>query len=285
MIIRPALPYRMPARPGMAGFAGPAPVTAHQVRRAVREPAARIGFLHGLRENVRCWDQVVALLPDDIDAWVFGLPWDGAQGDEWALEREPGVWVQRALRLVPDELTVLVAHSFGANVLLDYLDTVGVRDQRGLVLLAPFYRATREVFDWPTITYYLNDFHLFLAGGITVRRTRPLAPDVLQGMSEKVRDRIGAYGWLRFFELFSRTPMLDLAAPMLDLAALTLPCVIVGGERDIASFPADCLALAAAMPNATAEILPGCGHHLLIEDPERVTVLIRELVERRGAAA
>ena len=146
------------------------------------------------------------------------------------------------------------------------------------MLLAPFYRPTREAFDWPTITYYLNDFHLFLAGGIAVRRTRPLDPDVLQGMSEKVRDRIGAYGWLRFFELFSRTPSLN-------LAALTLPCVVAGGERDIASFPAECLALAAALPNATAEILPRCGHHLMIEDPERVTALIRELVERRCVAA
>jgi len=256
-------------------------VSAHQVRRAVREPTTRIAFLHGLRENIQCWDRVVALLPDDVDAWVLGLPWDGAHGDEWALERAPGVWVERALALLPARSaapTLLVAHSFGANVLLDHLDTGRVPDRLGLVRLAPFFRPTREAFDWPLITYYLNDFHLFLAGGITARRTRPLDPELLTGMSEKVRDRIGPYGWLRFFELFSRTPLLD-------LARLTVPCVVAGGEHDNASFPADCLALAAALPDARAEILPGCGHHLMLEAPRRVAELIRQLKERRCAAA
>lgn len=257
---------------------GPDWVSAQQVRRAAGEPAMRIGFLHGLRENVRCWDRVVPLLPDDADAWAFGLPWDGAHGDEWALEREPGLWIERALALVPDRLTILVAHSFGANVLLDHLDAVGVPDGVRLVLLAPFYRATRAAFDWRLIGYYLNDFNQFLASGITARRTRPLDPDVLQGMSEKVRDRIGVYGWLRFFELFSRTPTLD-------LGAIGVPCAVAGGELDIASYPADCRAIAAALPQATVEIRPGCGHHLMVEDPAGVAALIQDLARRQPAAA
>jgi pimeloyl-ACP methyl ester carboxylesterase len=258
-------------------------ITAEHARRAVREPATRMVFFHGLTENPRCWDRVVPLLPDDVDAWVLGLPWDGAHGQEWALERDTGVWVQRALALLPARPpgpTVLVAHSFGANVLLDHLLAADpVPDRLKLVLLAPFFRATREHFDWPLISYYLNDFHLFLAGGIAARRqARPLDPELLTGMSEKVRDRIGPYGWLRFFELFSRTPLLD-------LDALTVPCVVAGGEHDNASFPADCRALAAALPDARVEILPGCGHHLMLEAPERVAELIRELKEGRCAAA
>ena len=150
---------------------------------------------------------------------------------------------------------------------------------RAVVLVSPFYRARAEEFDWDTISYYLNDFHLFLAGGIAARRrSRPLDPELLTGMSEKVRDRIGPYGWLRFFELFSRTPLLD-------LDALRVPCVVAGGEHDNASFPADCRALAAALPDARVEILPGCGHHLMLEAPERVAELIRELKEGRCAAA
>jgi pimeloyl-ACP methyl ester carboxylesterase len=267
-----------PARRAAAGLPGPGWVTAEQVRRAPGEPAARIGFVHGLRENARCWQQVVALLPDDVDAWVFELPWDGAHGDDWALEREPGVWIERALQQVPEPFTVLVAHSFGANVLLDHLDAAGVPDGLGLVLLAPFFRPSREAFDWTLISYYINDFHQFLASGITARRTRPIEPDVLLGMSEKVRDRVGVYGWLRFFELFSRTPMLG-------LDAMALPCAIAGGALDIASYPADCIALADALPNATVEIVPDCGHHLMVEAPERVAALIGELAQRRCQAA
>ncbi|HEY0168561.1 MAG TPA: alpha/beta hydrolase [Jatrophihabitans sp.] len=269
---------RRAARLAAAGLSGPGWVTAEQVRKASGEPTMRIGFLHGLRENTRCWERVVALLPEDVDAWVFQLPWDGAHGDDWALERDPGVWIERALQQAPEPFTVLVAHSFGANVLLDYLDANGAPDELGLVLLAPFYRASREAFDWTLISYYLNDFHHFLASGMTARRTRPIDPDVLLGMSEKVRGWVGPYGWLRFFELFSRTPMLD-------LEALTLPCAVVGGELDVASYPADCLALADALPNATVEILPGCGHHLMLDAPQRVAVLIRELAQRRRQAA
>jgi pimeloyl-ACP methyl ester carboxylesterase len=261
-----------------SGRPGPGWVTAEQVRRALGTPALRIAFLHGLQENARCWDQVTAALPDDVDAWVFGLPWDGAHGDAWAMEREPGVWIERALAQLPYRPDVLVAHSFGANALLDHLDATGTPDDLRLVLLAPFFRATRAEFDWRLLSYYLTDFHLFLAGGITSRRARTIDPDVLLGMSLKVRDRVGAYGWLRFMELFTRTPLLD-------LAGLTMPVAVVGGERDIASYPADCTALAAALPDATVEIVEGCGHHLMVEAPERVVRIVRELAERQDRAA
>jgi pimeloyl-ACP methyl ester carboxylesterase len=277
----PGVPARAATRTGALGATttSAALVTAHQARRAVREPVTRVAFFHGLTENAGCWDRVLPLLPDDVDAWVFGLPWDGAHGQDWALERDTDVWVERALALLPAEPTLLVAHSFGANVLLDYLDRGPLPDRLKLVLLAPFFRPTRRHFDWTLISYYLNDFHLFLAGGIAARRRRrPPDPELLIGMSQKVRDRIGAYGWLRFFELFSRTPLLD-------LEALTVPVVVVGGEQDRASFPADCRALAAALPDARVEILPGCGHHLMLEAPERVAELIRELKEGRCAAA
>lgn len=266
------------ARRASAGRPGPGWVTVDQVRRATGTPALRVGFLHGLQENARCWDQVAAALPQDVDAWVFGMPWDGAHGDGWALEREPGVWVERALAQLPVRLDVLVAHSFGANVLLDHLDATGAPDDLRLVLLAPFFRATRAEFDWRLLSYYLTDFHHFLAGGITTRRTRPIDPEVLLGMSVKIRARVGTYGWLRFMELFTRTPMLD-------LAALPMPVAVAGGELDIASYPADCTALAAALPNATVEILPGCGHHLMVEAPERVVGIVQELAERQDRAA
>lgn len=278
------VPARAMTRTGALGAttATAAPLTVAHARPARREPATRMAFFHGLTENAACWDRVLPLLPDDVDAWVFGLPWDGAHGHEWALERDAAVWIERALAMLPDRPagpTVLVAHSFAANVLLDHLDRHPLPDRTRLVLLAPFFRPGCRDFDWPLISYYLNDFHLFLAGGIAARRqSRPPDPELLTGMSEKVRDRIGAYGWLRFFELFSRTPLLD-------LDAVRVPVLVAGGEHDNASFPADCRALAAALPDARVEILAGCGHHLMLEAPERVAELIRELKERRCEAA
>ena len=195
------------------------------------------------------------LLPDDVDAWVFGLPWDGAHGQEWALERDARVWVQRALAMLPARPagpTVLVAHSFGANVLLDHLDARPVPDRLKLVLLAPFFRATRKQFDWPLISYYLNDFHLFLAGGIAARGgpgrwTRTADRDEREGARPDRPVRVAA---------FLRAVLPDAAARPGRAHHAVL---VAGGEHDNASFPADCRALAAALPAARVEILAGCA--------------------------
>ena len=112
----------------------------------------------------------------------------------------------------PAEPDVFLAHSFAANVLLDLLVARGTAGCRGLVLLSPFYRPSPRAFDWATFSHYLNDFDDLIRAGILAQRGA--APDgaLLDGMVDKVRSRIGPYGWLRFFELFTRTPFLDLSA-------------------------------------------------------------------------
>jgi pimeloyl-ACP methyl ester carboxylesterase len=256
------------------GTFGKVQVTADQVRGWSGEPVMTIGLVHGLGENSKIWNELVERLPDDLVVWNFGLPWDAAAGNQWALEREPTVWLERALALVPAVPDVLVAHSFGANVLLDHLSRDGAvslsgSGLKGLVLMSPFYRPTPTAFDWDVISYYLNDFPDLLRGGLAALRrgSAPPAPELVEGMVEKVRDRIGPYGWLRFFELFSATPMLD-------IAAVDVPTLVIGGDRDTASYPEDCRSLARALPRASVEILPRCGHFPTIDHPDRIVALL-----------
>jgi pimeloyl-ACP methyl ester carboxylesterase len=253
-------------------------VTAEQVRVPLGEPAGTLGLVHGLGENSTVWNRLVQRLPEDIAVWNFGLPWDAAGGMQWALEREPRVWLEHALALAPVVPEVLVAHSFGASCLLDHLcrdRCAGPRSAglRGLMLVSPFYRATPQGFDWGDLRHYVNDFDDLLRHGLEALRGdwAPPAPDLMEAMVEKVRDRIGPYGWLRFFEMFSRTPMLD-------LDAIDLPTLVIGGERDTASYPADCRSLAQALPRARAEILPRCGHFPMVDHPDRMVALLDDFL-------
>jgi alpha-beta hydrolase superfamily lysophospholipase len=148
-------------------------------------PFLTIGLVHGLGENAAIWNRLVEGLPDDIAVWSFGLPWDAAQGTGWALEREPRIWLERALALAPVAPDVFVAHSFGANVLMDHLCRGGAVSSRGagpqaLVLVSPFYRPTSRALDWGDLTHYLNDFDDLLLHGLEAMRGN-LAPPAGHG--------------------------------------------------------------------------------------------------------
>ena len=250
------------------------PYGGEVVARLVRAPhgggPVRLGLVHGLGANDAVWDRMLALIPDGLGVWSFGFPWDSADGWRWAVRHQPREWLRRALRLADDDPPqILVAHSLGANVLLDLICAGEVPRPAGLVLISPFYRQTPEGFDWAQILHYLNDFPDLLRAGILARRTGPDAPDLVEAMVAKVLDRIGPYGWMRFFQLFTETPLLD-------LAGLDMPCLVLGGRRDTSSYPADCRSLAGALPRATVRILPDCGHFTMIDDPARVASLIDE---------
>jgi pimeloyl-ACP methyl ester carboxylesterase len=123
------------------------------------------------------------------------------------------------------------------------------------------------------------DFDDLIRAGIVARRAGPPpAADLLEAMVAKVRDRIGPYGWLRFFDLFTETPFLD-------LSRVDVPCLVVGGGLDTASYPADSAGLAAALPDARLEILPGCGHFGLVDNPVPAAAMVLDFLDGLGLTA
>jgi pimeloyl-ACP methyl ester carboxylesterase len=229
-----------------------------------------VGFIHGLAAGGSVWDPLVGELPPSVKPWVFSLPWDATGGYDWALREPARRWLARALSTAPQTPEVLVAHSFGANVLLDYLCAGGaLPDLAGLVLVSPFYRASRDGVDWATLLHYANDFSDVLRDGILARGTP--APELVAAMAARVRDRISPYGWLSFINLFA-------AAPGLELTALAMPCLIIGGDLDTAAYPEDCKELAARLPCASLTLLSGRGHFSMLEDPAAVAGLVAGFV-------
>jgi pimeloyl-ACP methyl ester carboxylesterase len=247
-----------------------APVVVRCLRETPAAEPLQVLLLHGLASSSTMWDQFVARADRDCKLWVADLPWRGEGVAGWAEQQDVARWIIEALAAVPGGADVVVAHSFAANVLLAYLDSGGAQPQ-AIVLVSPFYRPAAEDFDWYAIAYYLNDFDRILAEGIRVRSGGRLEPELQRDMAMRVRDRVGPYGWVRFFETYLRTPRLR-------MDRITVPCLVIGGEDDFASFPSDSRAVAAALPNAQGHILSGCGHFAMSERADEFTALINEFL-------
>lgn len=223
-----------------------------------------IVFINGMEER---WDYcagVASALADHYQPFSVELPWAGSQGNRWGRHRTAAEWIAAALDLIPGERSVVVAHSFGANALLSYLDRFGSDRIRAAVFVSPFYKRRSEDVDWTLLRFYVDEFQRLIQSGLHVRpEARRLSSDLASAMAARVRDRIGAYGWLQFFDLFTRTP--DLA-----LERMQIPCLVTGGADDFAATPEDAVALAAALPHGAADILHDVGHFCMTEQPARV---------------
>ena len=66
-----------------------------------------------------------------------------------------------------------------------------------------------------------------------------------------------------------------------EISAITCPTLIVTGAEDYGNSPEMTRQMAALMPNAHAEILPGLRHMALAEDPATVNGLLVEFLQRK----
>jgi pimeloyl-ACP methyl ester carboxylesterase len=66
------------------------------------------------------------------------------------------------------------------------------------------------------------------------------------------------------------------------LGAVQAPALVITGDTD-AVVPPECAALyAEALPNATLETMPGCGHAVDVEHPEALAAAVTSFLKRSG---
>jgi len=235
-----------------------------RVRRRTAAGGTRVLLLHGLGGGPSTWHRFTELAGPGLELWEADLPWSAAGTGEWSRQADATPWIRAALAEAGDA-ELVVAHSFAANMLLEVLARDG-GPQPAAVLVSPFYRATPAQFDWATIESYIDGFYGILDEGLRVSSGDRLAPDLRGGMALKLRERLGPYGWMRFFDAYLRSPLLD-------TAAVTAPCLVISGADDPAAPPGDGRALAAALPRARFETLPA-GHLPMIEQASRFAELV-----------
>ena len=247
-----------------------APTVPVRCRRPGCAPRVRrVLLLHGLAGSTWIWNALAEQAAPALELWEADLPW--ATDGEWAQSDEVHRWIGAAIDGVDGRLDAVIAHSFAANALLELLDRSG-GDGTPVVLVAPFYRPRPDAFDWATISYYLCDFHRILEEGVRVRSGARACPQVQAEIALRVQDRIGPYGWMRFFETYLRTPRLA-------TAQMTQPTLVVCAQDDIAAPATDGSALARALPDCRLETLADCGHFPMVEQPEHFTRLVNRFLE------
>ncbi|MGX7824508.1 alpha/beta fold hydrolase [Actinokineospora sp. 24-640] len=244
---------------------------------AVLEPVwrtdhRRVLLLHGLASSPAAWEPV--RWADDLDVWSAALPWRSEDVTEWSYGSDTAGWLEQALAALPTPPDVVVAHSFAANLTLTVLERLARTGQsermpRHVVLVSPFYRRSPREFSWSSIPELVGRFERTIADGIRAQGTRAHDPDLMAHLTRLVCDRIGPYGWTRFFEVYLRTPFLRT-----DL--LTVPTLVVVGDADATAPPAEGLALAEDLPTGSSAVIAGAGHFPMIDDPARFAALVRQ---------
>ena len=69
-----------------------------------------------------------------------------------------------------------------------------------------------------------------------------------------------------------RTPIVE------ELGAVTAPTLVIVGSEDVATTPAKAEVIAGAIKGSRLDVLSGVGHVSTLEDPDRVTALMREFL-------
>lgn len=226
------------------------------LRPSTSDRPVRVLLLHGLGCTVSDWARFAALAGAELELWDVELPWHGLDFPDWSHDPDQVAPVVAAVS--SGDFDGIVAHSFAAGLLLEAFAS-GRLAAVPSVLVSPFHRRSPD-FDWQTITYYLNDFHLIFEEALRIG-TATLTDERRRRMAAAVRDRIGPYGWLRFFEAYLRSPFLD-------LATVSAPQLVLAGDADISVRPGDGAALADALPRGRFAHLPGCGHFPMLERPD-----------------
>lgn len=175
-------------------------------RRAAGDPGrGRVLFLHGLSNSSSVWDACVeqGRRTDGPELWAADLPWRGRSVAGWSARGDLVPYMGDALRAVPGGAGVVVAHSMGANVLMEFLarrieeglDPFTEFGVHGMVLVAPFYRRAAEEFDWASLAYSVDNMAPLIAEGIRVH-----AGDRVSGATHaapgRAHPRLGRPLWL-----------------------------------------------------------------------------------------
>lgn len=227
-------------------------------------------FVHGLGSSGQCWEVVMAHLSGGLDPWIFEMPWGGGGGATWAQGR-PGRHLDTRFAAMDAPPDIVVAHSFGANVVLEELAAGRMPTVRAAVLVSPFYRPAPESFCFEDLSHYLDDFPQILREGVRLRAGSGRSDELLLDLAVKIQERIDPYGWMRFMRSYLRTPLLD-------LSRVRVPVLVVVGTADIAAPPRDGLELARRLPEATLKAFDGCGHFPMAERSEAFAALLNDFL-------
>lgn len=228
-------------------------------------------LVHGLEGSWTGWGPLVDQLQEDYHLLLADLPWRAGGSYRWRARSTPAQWLALAADLVGEAPAAVVAHSFGANAVLQWL---AQRPSRGTpqaaVLLSPFYRPDSVGDNWRTFDRSHAEFEAVMAEGMRVRlgpRADLLEHDVVEGMATALLERIGPRGFLALYEQF-------MSSSELPLGDVTVPTLLVAGEDDPGIRGERAVQLHQAVGSARLHRSPHLTHFCHLAQPREVGDLV-----------
>ena len=260
------------------------------------ERARPLVFLHGLRGDHHGLSPIVAHL-DGFRVLVPDLPGFGTSAPFPRDQHDLGgytAWTRELLAaLAPDGDAVLAGHSFGSVVAAAAV--AGGAPVHRLVLVNPIAAAAlagpRRAATLATVLYHRLAAALPERPGTALLRSRVitrLASTTMVQTPDRARRRwIHAEHDRRFNGFTDRRVLLEafgasIAHTVAESASrVTVPTLLVAGERDDIAPVAAQRALVARFPDARLVVLNGTGHLTHYERPAEVAAAITEFVAAR----
>ena len=227
-------------------------------------------FLHGVTDSWRSFERVLPLLPTNIHAFALSQRGHGdssrpAAGYRFVDMSEDLLAFLDAMGL---RTAIIAGHSMGASVaqrfVIDHPDRVArlvlmgsfsTYDDPGL---ADFVASSIAPLTDPIVPSFARDWQLS-----TLARTMPTGHlDAVVSETLKVPARV----WREAFEGFLKTP--DFTS---ELTKVSVPVLLMWGDRDSYASRAAQDRLRKVMPNARFMVYQGFGHAFHWEDPEQFT--------------
>ncbi len=197
------------------------------------------------------------------------------------------------------EDAVCIGHSMGVQVILEMAWRRPERVRAAIMLCGASGRVLDTFKDSDTGARMLPQIKAFTerytgAVALALRKVMPTDLSFLVAQyTELNRDLVRREDFMPYLEHFATMPP-DLFVRMLEdaaqrstehtLAHLTMPALVVVGDRDGFTPPHVGVRLGDQLPNAQLEVLRGGSHTAPIELPERIQELISAFIDRQGLA-
>ena len=238
-------------------------------------------LLHGAVTDLRSWGDVVDMLATTFRVTAFDAPGCGGSDDPedtWRMDdyADSVAGLLRELELGPAHL---VGHSWGSSLAL--ATHLRHRDAAQSLVLAGAYAGWCGSLSPDAVAQRLAFAHQIADG---LEAGVGWDPTSMPGLFS---DRISAEWRARLLGTMqairasgTRTMATALAACDLRpaLGDVTVPTLLLAGDRDERSSLGVAEALQAAIPGATLTVLPGLGHEMFAEDPSAFCDAIRSFL-------
>ena len=246
----------------------------------LRRPGAgpALILLHGIGSDAQSWSQVMAALPDDVDALAW---WAPGYGDSAPVERaHPQAYAARlaaALDALALPRAVIIGHSLGALFAGAFAAAFPER-LAGLALLSPAlgYRVPEGAALPDKVQARIDDLAALGPAAFAAARAHRLlhAPEEkpqLLGEAQRAMAAVRLPGYTQAVQALAAGDLLA------DAAHIMQPALVMCGAEDATTPPANARALHAALPaGGTLRLFEGCGHALPLEAPRAIAEAIAE---------